>query len=374
MSSSSEPSRALESLLVPAATELPSNAEYLAHLEVAGSDRDLIRLASNENTEPPSPRVREALARAYDDANLSPPPRPPVRLALAERFGVAPDRVLVGAGSTELIEAAIRTFVRAGDEVVVPDPSWPVFRRRLTALEANTVAVPLTATEHTYVYDPDALLAAVSDRTKLIVLCSPNNPTGNSMSVDDVRRCAEAGPMVLLDAAYADFDPDVDLSPLVHEYANVILSRTFSKAYCLAGLRLGYVVGDADVLDYVDRFLVPGSSVSTAALHAGLAALEDDAYHDHQVRRIIGERERLLAGIRSHGLTAYESRGNFVAVDASSYPGGVPALVDGMLEQGIVIRPMGENIARISVGTSVENDAVLAGLGSILARTPEPTV
>jgi histidinol-phosphate aminotransferase len=354
-----------ESFLVPAASALPSNAEYLAHLEVAGRDRELIRLASNENTEPPSPRVREALAHAYDDANLSPPPNPPVRLALAERFGVGPERLLVGAGSTELIEAALRTFVRAGDEVVLPHPSWPVFRRRLTALEAHTVEVPLSATDHSYVYDADALLAAVSDRTKMIVLCSPNNPTGNSMPVDDVRRCAEAGPMLLLDAAYADFDPENDLSPLVYEYPNVILSRTFSKAYCLAGLRLGYVVGDREVLDYVDRFMVPGSSVSTAALHAGLAALEDESYHDRQVRRIIAERERLLAGIRGLGLTAYESRGNFLAVDASSYPGGVPALVDGMLEQGIVIRPMGEAIARISIGTAPENDAVLAALDQV---------
>ena len=107
-----------ESLLVPAAGLLPSNAEYLAHLDAGASDGNLIRLASNENTEPPSPRVREALERAYGDANLSPPTMPPVRMALAERFGVGPERLLVSAGSTELIEAAMRTFLRAGDEVV----------------------------------------------------------------------------------------------------------------------------------------------------------------------------------------------------------------------------------------------------------------
>jgi histidinol-phosphate aminotransferase len=174
--------------------------------------------------------------------------------------------------------------------------------------------------------------------------------------------------MLLLDAAYADFDPDVDLSPLVHEYRNVILSRTFSKAYCLAGLRLGYVVGDAKVLDYVDRFLVPGSSVSSATLHAGLAALGDDAYHDRQVARIIAERERLVEGIRGAGLTAYESRGNFVAVDASRYPGRATGLVGAMLERGVVIRPMGEALVRISVGTASENDAALAALVAGLGR------
>jgi histidinol-phosphate aminotransferase len=356
-----------EALLVPAAHELPSNAEYLAHLDVAAADGELIRLASNENTEPPSPLVRDALARAYYDANLSPPTRPALRLGLAERFGVAPERVLIGAGSTEVIDAAMRTFVRAGDEVVLPTPSWPVFRRRLAALEARIVEVPLTASEHSYAYDVDALLAAITDRTKMLVVCSPNNPTGNSMAFDDVRRCAEAGPILLLDAAYADFDPDVDLSPLVHKYRNLILSRTFSKAYCLAGLRLGYVVGDASVLDYVERFLVPGSSVSRAALHAGLAALEDEAYHDRQVARIVRERERLLDGIRSAGLTAYESRGNFVAVDASGYPGGAKAMVAAVLERGVVIRAMGDAIARISVGTSAENEVLLAAVREAVA-------
>jgi histidinol-phosphate aminotransferase len=359
----------LRSLLVPAAAALPSNAAYLAHLDLGAADPSLIRLGSNENTEPPSPRVREALERSYDDANRSPPGNPPLRTALADRFGVSADSVLLGAGSTELIDAAMRTFLRAGDEVVLPSPSWPVFGRRLVALEADVVEVPLQADERSYAYDVEALLGAVTDRTKLIVLCSPNNPTGNAIGVDEARRCAEAGPILLLDAAYANFDPERDLSPLVHEYDNVILSRTFSKAYCLAGLRLGYVVGDPVVLDYVERFLVPGSSVSSAALHAGLAALEDRDYHDHQVRRIIAERERLLDGVRALGLTAYESFGNFIAVDASTYPERAPGLVAALLARGIVVRVMDDAIARISVGRTEENDAVIAALGAIL--TPD---
>jgi histidinol-phosphate aminotransferase len=361
----------VESLLVPAARALPSNSAYLAHLDASAAYPKVIRLASNENTEPPSPRVREALVRSYEDANLSPPTRPSLRLALAESFSVAPDRVLLGAGSTEVIEAVLRTFLRAGDEVVLPTPSWPVFARRLTALEAVIVEVPLIASDRSYAYDVDGLLAAVSARTKLIVLCSPNNPTGNSLAIDEVRRCAQAGPPLLIDAAYADFDPAIDLSPLVHEYPNVILTRTFSKAYCLAGLRVGYAVGDAEVVDYVDRFLVPGSSISSAALHAGLAALADDAYHDRQVRRIIQERRRLLEAIRSIGVTAYDSRGNFVALDASAHPGRAGALVAAMLERGVAIRPMTDTIARISVGTAAENDAALAALESAIRVTAE---
>jgi histidinol-phosphate aminotransferase len=363
----------VKSLLVPAVRALPSNSAYLAHLDASAADSSVIRLASNENTEPPSPRVCEALTRSYEDANLSPPTRPALRLALAERFGVTPERILLGAGSTEVIEAVFRTFLRADDEVVLPTPSWPVFARRLEALEAAIVQVPLIADDRSYAYDVDGLLSAVSGQTKLIILCSPNNPTGNSMAIDEVRRCAQAGPPLLIDAAYADFDPEIDLSTLVHEYPNVIVTRTFSKAYCLAGLRVGYAVGDAELLDYVDRLLVPGSSISSAALHAGLAALADDAYHNRQVQRIIQERKRLLEAIRAIGLTAYDSRGNFVAVDASAHPGGAASLVAAMLARGVAIRPMTDAIVRISVGTADENDIALAALeaateGLIAAR------
>jgi histidinol-phosphate aminotransferase len=205
----------------------------------------------------------------------------------------------------------------------------------------------------------------LSDRTKLIVLCSPNNPSGNSLTLDAVRRCAQAGPALLVDAAYADFDPDVDLSPLVHEHRNVVLARTFSQAYCLAGLRVGYVVGAANVLDHVERFLVPGSSVSSASLHAGLAALGDEEYHRRQVARILAERERLLGRLRDLGVTAYESRGNFVAFDAAAHPGEAVGLVGEVRARGVVIRAMDEGLVRVSVGTSSENDAAVAAIAAV---------
>lgn len=351
----------VESSLVPAAHRLPSNAEYLAHLAVSTGESKLIRMASNENTEPPSPAVREALERAFGDANLSPSPQPPLRLALAKRHGVDPSQVLVTAGSTEVIDAVIRTFARAGSEVVIPDPSWPVFRRRLEAVEARIVDVPLVLDGDGYHYDADGYLAAITAETRLTVVCSPNNPTGNTMALDDLRRVAGTGVPLLLDAAYADFDPGVDLMHLVHELPNILITRTFSKAYCLAGLRIGYLVGDARVLDYVDRFLVPGSSVSTASLHAGLAALGDEAYHDRQVRRIAAERERLRSALVALGLDAYPSRGNFVAVDCSARAGGAHELAAAVLERGVVVRPLG-HLLRISIGRAEENDALVAAL------------
>lgn len=349
-----------EDKLVPAARSLPPNAEYLKHLELSGGDR-LIGLASNENTDRPSPAVARALARAFQDANLSPPPVPALARELALRHGVELGQVLVTAGSTEVIDATLRTFVRAGDEVLIPRPSWPVCRRRLQTLEASIVEIALPCEEDTWRFDTDAFLDAITPATKLIFVCTPNNPTGNPMALGEVRRLADAGIPLLVDAAYSDFDSAQDPVTLVREYEHVIVTRTFSKAYCLAGLRVGYALGGQDVLSYVERLLVPGSAVSSASLHAGLAALLDDGHHERQTARIVSERTRLTIALRQLGLHVWESRGNFVPVDARAFAGGAEGLADALLANGIVVRPFGD-LLRISVGIERENDAVVAAM------------
>jgi histidinol-phosphate aminotransferase len=359
---------AFEAKLVPAARRLPPNAEYLKHLERSGGD-DVIRLASNENTDRPSPEVARALAGAFEDANLSPPPIPPLARELATRHRVKLGQVLVTAGSTEVIDATLRTFVRAGDEVLIPAPSWPVCRRRLQALEASVVEIPLHCDEESWRYDVDAYLQAITPQTKLIFVCTPNNPTGNPMPLADARRLADVGIPLLLDGAYCDFDPRVDVVALAREYENVILTRTFSKAYCLAGLRIGYAIGGAEILGYVERLLVPGSAVSSASLHAGLAALLDDAHYERQTTRIIAERTRVATELRGLDEHVWESRGNFVPVDARGFPGRAKGLAEALLEHGIVVRPFGD-VLRISVGVEHENDAVIAAMGSVIGQAP----
>jgi histidinol-phosphate aminotransferase len=358
----------VEDKLVPAVRSLPSNAEYLKHLELSGGE-GLIRLASNENTDRPSPQVARALGRAFDDANLAPPPVPALAQELAVRHGVELGQVLVTAGSTEVIDATLRTFVRAGDEVVMPAPSWPVCRRRLQALEADIVEIALECREDMWRFDVDTFLQAITPATKLIYVCTPNNPTGNAMALADVRRLADAGIPLLMDAAYCDFDPAEDVTALAREYENVIVTRTFSKAYCLAGLRVGYALGDAGLLNYVERMLVPGSAVSSASLHAGLAALLDDAHHERQTARIIAERTRLTAALRELGLHVWESRGNFVPIDARGFSGRAEGLADALLAHGIVVRPFGD-LLRISVGIERENDAVIAAMGQVYGDEP----
>jgi len=356
----------LDELLVPAARQLPSSSAYLAHVDAAAADPTLIRLASNENSEPPSPRVRAALEAVYDEAHLYPPTVPPLRAAIADRHGVPPASVLLGAGSTEVIDATLRAFVRAGDEVVIPTPCWPVLRMRLNALDASLVDVPLPDDGESFVFDVDALLAAVTPRTKVVVICTPNNPTGNSLDFDDLSRCADAGPLLLVDAAYADFDEEHDATPLARKSGRVVVTRTFSKAYALSGLRVGYALGDADLLDHVGRMLVPGSSVSVAGLSAAHAALVDEEYVRRQIERVRAERERLMTALRALRLRTFASRANFVAVEPASV-GRTPAeLAAALRERGVLIRPMDDRLARITVGSREANAALLAALTSLV--------
>jgi histidinol-phosphate aminotransferase len=350
---------------VPAARELPSPSEYLAHLDLAPSETTMIRLATNENSGPPSPRVRAALAAAYDSVHRYAPTTPSLRTALAERHGISATSVLLGAGSTEVIDATLRAFVRAGDEVVVPTPCWPVLRARLAALGARLVAVPLVDDGDSFMFDVDALLAAVTPRTKVLVVGTPNNPTGNSLAPDELRRLADAGPLLLVDGAYVDFDLENDPTPLARESDRAVVTRTFSKAYALAGLRVGYALGDPELLDYVARLLVPGSSIGVTGLAAGLAALEDDEHVRTQIRRVRSERERLVPALRRLGLRTFSSRGNFLATEPASL-GRTPAELAALLRgRGILVRPMDDRILRITVGAPRENDAVLAALASL---------
>jgi histidinol-phosphate aminotransferase len=358
----------LHDKVVPVALQLPSNAEYLKHLSTSGPDR-LIRLASNENTDPPSPRVRAALQSAFDDLNLYPPPVPSLTRELARRHKVQTAQILITAGSTEVIEATMRTFVAAGDEVVLPTPSWPVYRRRLQALDARVTEVPLRAEAEAWDYDGRRFLETITPTTKLVIICSPNNPTGNAMARDDLAGIAATATPLLIDGAYCDFDPDVDPVSLVHEYPNVILTRTFSKAYSLAGLRLGYAISSAEMLAYIDRFLIPGSAVSSVALHAGLAALDDVLHYERQLERIARERERVRSELRDAGIPAWRSKGNFVCADGHALPGGAQGFAQALLTHGVLVRPL-SNLVRITVGRESENDALIAAAAAVQDTRP----
>lgn len=361
----------LHSKLVPAAKKLPSNQIYLAHINVTAENPDLIRLSSNEMRLPPSPRVRAALARAYEDANLYMPQNNALRDRLAELHQIEPTAVLISAGVTEVMDAMFRAFVGKGESVLLCPPSWAMYWLRLQAIEASILEVPQVVSGNRYHYDVETMLAALTPDTKLIVVCTPNNPTGNSMAIADIRRLADTGHLMLLDNAYHDFDQSSsdDLSTLVHEYENVLVAYTFSKAYSLAGLRLGYLIGAPEVLDYIDRLMVPGSSVSSAAIYAALAALDDDEYKQARVESIISERERLIRTARELGHKAFESGGNFFSLDVSGSHGDPHAFAAAIQANGVVLRVM-SGMLRITVGTPAENDVLIKALRIVSASAP----
>ena len=238
----------LDAFFVPAAHTLPSNAAYLAHLAAAADDPSLIRLASNENSEPPSPRVRAALEEAFLDANLSPPPTPPLKLALAARHGVAPSQVLVTAGSTEVIDARLphvrprRQRGRDPEPVVARLPA-PARRARGAHRRRSRSSARRTASATT----SDRLRRRGHRRDAAHRRLQPEQPDRERDGDDRhppscATRASRCSSTRRTPTSIRTRDP----MPLVHEYDNVIVTRTFSKAYCLAGVRVGYAVGAAE--------------------------------------------------------------------------------------------------------------------------------
>ena len=356
---------AVDGYLVPAAGKLESNRAYLEHLSIASRDSSVIRLCSNENLGPPAPEVWEAVRQALATSNLYPPPSPPLRARLAARHRVDSDSVLLGAGSAEVIDAAIRAFVRRGDEVILPEPTWPVYRKRLLALEADIREVPLRRDGLGYRYDATAIMNRLTSKTKLIVICSPNNPTGNLCPRPQIEAIASSGHPILIDSAYDDFAQGADrldevaAGGLVSKFVNVLVARTFSKAYALAGLRLGYLLGAAEVIERVERMMLPGGCVSSVALAAGEAALDAVRYHADHISRLVSQRRRVTDGLRAAGLDALDSLGNFVPVAFESQPGKSAWFVREMLDRKIAVREMSDCLARITVGRTPDNDALL---------------
>ncbi|MGO1412192.1 MAG: histidinol-phosphate transaminase, partial [Microbacterium sp.] len=312
------------------------------------ADPSGFKLSSNENAFEPLPGVLEALHGAsainrYPDATAG-------RLcaALAERYGVEREQVLAGAGSVSLLAAFIQAAAGAGDEVVHAWRSFEAYPGLVLVAGAKGVQVPnLPDGRH----DLDAMAAAVTDRTRVVLLCTPNNPTGSIITSDEFERFVERVPkdvLILLDEAYAEFVTDDaavgGLAERVFEqHPNVVVLRTFSKAYGLAALRIGYAIGHTRVLDAARATIIP-LSVTAQAETAALASLEHESELLERVAEIAARRERLVAGLRDAGWAVPEAQGNFAWLDTAD--SAVAAAFDAA---GLMVRVFPDGI-RISVG------------------------
>jgi histidinol-phosphate aminotransferase len=340
--------------------------------EVAGLTR-VVKLSANESALGPSPKAVAALQEAaltshrYPDGDAA-----GLRAAIGRRFQLDPARIVCGAGSDELIQLLMRAYAGPGDEVIYSAHGFLMYK--LSALGVG--AMPVAAPEHGLRADVDALLARVGSRTRMMFIANPNNPTGSHLAADELARLHRGLPddvLLVIDAAYAEYVRANDYGAgieLVERADNVVVTRTFSKLFGLAALRLGWLYGPPAVVDVVNRLRGP-FNVGTPAQVAGIAALED---LDHQERsRAHNDRwlPWLAEALADLGLTVYPSIANFVLVEFATAGERTAAAASAWLEsQGIIARPMAAyglpHCLRLSIGLETENRAVVAALREFL--------
>jgi histidinol-phosphate aminotransferase len=324
---------------------------------------DGYKLSSNENPFGPLVEIVEAVARAevnrYPDAT-----GPALRAKIGTRFGVTTQQVHLGAGSVALLSQFLLAVCDPGSEVVYAWRSFEAYPGLVTVARGTSVQVPLTAdAEH----DLDAMAAAVNDRTRAVIVCTPNNPTGPIVSAAAFERfmgLVPADVLVLLDEAYFEFvrDPDaVDGSRLIGRWPNLVMLRTFSKAWGLAGLRLGYAIGAEHLLDAARAVAVPLSVTGHAQL-AGLVALDHEDLLFERVADIVETRGRLVAGLRELGFAVPEAQGNFVWLPLGER---TAAADDVFHEHGVVVRAFPGDGLRISIGERESVDRVLQAAAAL---------
>src|SRR5215475_13561436 len=319
---------------------------------------DAIKLASNENPLPPSDRVQKAITAALGVLNRYPDGSGfYLRQALAEKHGFTPEEITIGNGSNGLIELVVRTFLRPGDEAVVPHPSFVVYPMIVQAAGGVRVMVMLKD----FRLDLDAMARAVTPLTKMVFIANPNNPTATIVTADEVEHFMTRVPertIVVFDEAYLEFAQGPDFPntlAYVRQGRKVIVLRTFSKANSLAGLRIGYGVADADAVALMNRIRQP-FNVNSLAQAAALAALEDEAHVLECVRMIEAGRHFLYDEFNALGLTYVPSRANFILVDVGR---SASDIYQKLLHEGVIVRPLTsfgmDSTLRITVGTPEEN-------------------
>ncbi len=322
-----------------------------------------VRMDTSTNVLGTNPDAREAIAMCADlDLHQYPTPYSDgLRQALAQRYGLNEDNFVVGNGSDEALDIIFKSFMEPGETVVAPYPSYVLHGFFVKINGGRFVTVDL---KPGFQLDPEAMLAA---KGKIIILCTPNNPTANTFDHADVERLVQEhdGPVVV-DEAYGEY-AERSFLPRVEEFDNLIVTRTFSKAYGLAGMRVGYMASNLKMAGVMQRVKIP-YSLNQISERAAIAALSDTTYVDMAVDLVRKERERLSRGLESLGFQTYPSQSNFILFK-SPHPSG--ELVRRLAEKGVLIRNFGglrmlEDCLRTTIGTRELNDLVLSKLEEVM--------
>ncbi len=330
-------------------------------------------MASNETPYPPLPAVERAVAEAMGGVNRYPDPtNRRLRDALSRRYDVPVNRIAIGNGSCDVLLAAGDALLEPGAELVYAWPSFSVYPHLAKASGARAIEVPVTASHH---HDLEAMLREVTVATRLVIVCNPNNPTSTALGLDEIAAFVADVPRhaaVILDEAYIEFnlldDPDASVE-LLDRHPNLVLLRTFSKAYGLCGLRVGYgLCGSEPFRTAVDAVRQP-FFCNVAAQAAAIAALDSQDEIASRVERNLAERLGLQDGLRRLGLEPADSQANFVWFDLPEEE-AEPTVVRGLADADVLVRagsPLGRAGAlRVTVGAPEENERFLAALGELL--------
>jgi histidinol-phosphate aminotransferase len=352
----------------PAAPQVRQAIEAMQPYAPPTSGRGgMLRLDFNENTVGCSPRVVEKLRQAATADFLTVYPEyESARREMAAFFGVSPDELTFSDGTDEGIHVVLQTFVNPGDEVLIPAPAFPMFKFYAQVAAAAPVLVPYPETDLTFPID--SLLAAVSPRTRAIVIANPNNPTGTAIGLATIERILQkaSGAAVLIDEAYFEFYGVTALG-LLASYPNLFVSRTFSKTYGLAGLRVGCVFSQARNMAAIRKGQSP-YSVTSLGVACALEAVKDQDYLNDYVREVLEARAQLYAALRRLGIESFPSEANFIL---TRYKDDETALriYSELKARGILVRPRGKEVARtvrFTVGNLEQTRRLIAGLEEIL--------
>ena len=352
----------LERLVRPAIRAMPP---YIPSLRRSPSGRHPIRLDMNESPYGPSPKAQAALA-AFDEAHRYPDfEAVELREALARYAGAPADRIIVGAGLDDVLNILGLLLIEAGDEAIISEPTFGVYRSLVALAGGMPVDVPL---KPGFALDAEGVLAAITPRTKLILICTPNNPTGNVLDPAAIEQIvAAASCLVAIDEAYAEFS-GVSHLPLMERYENVAILRTLSKFAGLAGMRVGYGIFPDALVPHLWN-VKPPFNISGASAAAAIASLDDLPYLQGIVARIVADRDALAANLREiPGVEPLPSATNFLLVRLPLADAG--PVVAALRERGIFVRHFGHHglgpYLRVTVGTSEENELFLNELDTVL--------
>ncbi len=327
--------------------------------------KSVIKLASNENPFGCSPKVIRAITGYLSEISLYPDGNTTLlREKLAKIHGLRPDRFVFGAGSNEIISFIAQIFLNPGDESIYAEPSFVWYETAVRATGATPVIVPLKDFTH----DLEKMKNAITEKTKIIWICNPNNPTGTIITADEQNSFLEAVPkdvVVVLDEAYYEFARVGDYPEsvlLLEKYPNIIILRTFSKAFGLASLRVGYGMASSEINSYLNR-IRPPFNINTLAQAASCAALDDENF----VSMVIAENRKglvqLYNAFKNLSLRFIESYANFIWVE-TPIPSG--EMFRKLLHKGIIVRPFMGNWLRITVGSEEENNTLIKALSELV--------